>query len=72
MVLTQKEFVTRTGGLLRGLWWKYESHEIWADGKDVLKGYVDLPGAPAPEEYESSEAESEEVSICILPIGLMY
>ncbi|ELU40958.1 hypothetical protein AG1IA_05010 [Rhizoctonia solani AG-1 IA] len=48
VVVSQKEFITRTGGLLRGLWWKYESDDIWKDADDVSKGYVNLPGSPAP------------------------
>jgi hypothetical protein len=59
VVVTKKDFVTRTGGLLRGLWWSLDSHDIWADADDVFGGYVDLPGSPAPNEYEPSDDASE-------------
>ncbi|CAE6470205.1 unnamed protein product [Rhizoctonia solani] len=59
VVVSQKEFITRTGGLLRGLWWAYESHDIWKDAKEVSKGYVDLPGSPAPVERPDEESEEE-------------
>ncbi|KAF8740468.1 AAA domain, partial [Rhizoctonia solani] len=58
VVVSQKEFITRTGGLLRGLWWKYESDDIWKDADDVSKGYVNLPGSPAPVK-RSVEGEDE-------------
>ncbi|CAE7192205.1 unnamed protein product [Rhizoctonia solani] len=61
VVVSKKEFITRTGGLLRGLWWEYESHDIWKDSRDVIKGHVDLPGSPAPNPpNEGSEEESED------------
>ncbi|KAG8707681.1 hypothetical protein FRC11_007254 [Ceratobasidium sp. 423] len=65
VVVTQKEFVIRTGGLLRGLWWEYEDQDIWKEADDVVKGYVDLPGSPAPQERpedDSGEEGSEEDS----------
>ncbi|CAE6441866.1 unnamed protein product [Rhizoctonia solani] len=60
VVVSQKEFITRTGGLLRGLWWAYEGHDIWKDASDVAKGYVDLPGSPAPVKRSEDETEEEE------------
>ncbi|CAE6346725.1 unnamed protein product [Rhizoctonia solani] len=61
VVVTQKEFVTRTGGLLRGLWWEYENHDIWKDADEVVNGYIDLPGSPAPAERpEEGEQDSSE------------
>ncbi|CAE6384519.1 unnamed protein product [Rhizoctonia solani] len=59
VVISQKEFITRTGGLLRGLWWKYESDDIWKDADEVGKGYVDLPGSRAPVK-RPAEGEAEE------------
>ncbi|CAE6450939.1 unnamed protein product [Rhizoctonia solani] len=60
VVVTQKEFVRRTGGLLLRLWWEYENDNIWTDAKDVMNGYVDLPGSPAPNERPEGESEEEE------------
>ncbi|CAE6457597.1 unnamed protein product [Rhizoctonia solani] len=59
VVVSKKEFITRTGGLLRGLWWAYESHDIWKDADEVAKGYVDLPGSPAPVKRPEEESEEE-------------
>ncbi|KAG8728506.1 hypothetical protein FRC11_010918, partial [Ceratobasidium sp. 423] len=57
VVISKKDFIIRTGGLLRGLWWAYESHNIWKDADEVGKGYVDLPGSPAPCERPEEESE---------------
>ncbi|KAG9075783.1 hypothetical protein FS749_012508 [Ceratobasidium sp. UAMH 11750] len=48
IVVTQKDFVQRAGGLLQGLWFSLEPYDPWVSSKDVLEGYVDLPGSPAP------------------------
>ncbi|KAJ1299786.1 hypothetical protein OPQ81_012002 [Rhizoctonia solani] len=60
VVVSKKDFIIRTGGLLRGLWWEYESHDIWKNAKEVGKGYVDLPGSPAPVERPEEESEEED------------
>ncbi|KAG8790006.1 hypothetical protein FRC12_012948 [Ceratobasidium sp. 428] len=48
VVVTQKSFVQRSGGLLQGLWFSLEPHNPWVSAEDVIGGYVDLPGSPAP------------------------
>ncbi|KAG8785511.1 hypothetical protein FRC12_017489 [Ceratobasidium sp. 428] len=48
VVVTQKSFVQRSGGLLQGLWFSLEPHNPWVSAEDVVGGYVDLPGSPAP------------------------
>ncbi|KAG9092429.1 hypothetical protein FRC06_000104 [Ceratobasidium sp. 370] len=48
VVVTRKDFVQRAGGLLQGLWFSLEPYDPWVSAKDVLEGYVDLPGSPAP------------------------
>ncbi|QRV83825.1 ATP-dependent DNA helicase [Ceratobasidium sp. AG-Ba] len=48
IVVTQKEFVQRAGGLLLGLLYSLEPYDPWVSAEDVVEGYVDLPGSPAP------------------------
>ncbi|KAG9126659.1 hypothetical protein FRC07_002569 [Ceratobasidium sp. 392] len=48
VIVTQKDFVQRAGGLLQGLWFSVEPYDPWVSAEDVLGGYVDLPGSPAP------------------------
>ena len=48
VVVTQKDFVQRTGGLLQGLWFSLEPYDPWVSAEDVLEGYVPMPGSPAP------------------------
>ncbi|KAG8790005.1 hypothetical protein FRC12_012947 [Ceratobasidium sp. 428] len=48
VVVTQKSFVQRAGGLLQGLWFSLEPYDPWVSAEDVVGGYVDLPGSPAP------------------------
>ncbi|KAG8711659.1 hypothetical protein FRC08_015632, partial [Ceratobasidium sp. 394] len=68
IVVTQKDFVQRAGGLLQGLWFSLEPYDPWVNSQDVLDGYVDLPGSPAPnvrpptpEEAPSAPASRQDI-----------
>lgn len=48
IVISQKDFVQRAGGLLQGLWFSLEPYDPWVNYEDVLAGYEPMPGSPAP------------------------
>lgn len=48
IVVTQKDFIQRVGGLLLGLCFSLEPYDPWVSAEDVEEGYVPMPGSPAP------------------------